>query len=232
MLVGDYFLSWQESDVSWYAAKEHTLDICWSVRDEPNRGLQWSTENNQGKHDNLQRLITAYEAGRQVKLSMFLKRELMLVPSAVAVKKLQSAFRAMAILSQVLAHDLPCPQSPDATDPGESATLVVDGQELVFAIGSLSKQLRLEFGWHYYLLQAGRALKRIDIVFDRHCYETPIKRGTRKKQDKGSQPIRRVLRVIENRHMPLPTNAKPSCPIQTTKFTLPYSCPRNSNCRH
>ena len=74
----------------------------------------------------LQRLITTYEVGCTVDLSVILrhKRTLVLLGS-----------KAILVRVQVLTHKLPCPHSLDATDLGDSATLVANGQALVFAIG-------------------------------------------------------------------------------------------------
>ena len=131
------------------------------------------------------------------------------------------------ILFQVLKHEVPCPHCLDTPDLGESATLV-DGQALVFATGM--PQHAANFGdladtFIRSLLQAGRAFKHDDVVFDRY-YESSIENGTRNKQGKDSQPIR----MIEKSGNPPAclSNGKPPCPILTTKLTLPDSCPSNS----
>lgn len=82
---------------------------------------------------------------------------------------------------------MPCPQSLDATDLGESATLV-NGQALVFATGMSQHTATFEDLADTFirsLLQGGRAFKHAKIVFDRNN-KTSIESGARKKQGKDS----------------------------------------------
>ena len=99
-----------------------------------------------------------------------LKHELILIPPALAEANGNLHSGSRGILFQVLKHEVPCPHCLDTPDLGESATLV-DGQALVFATGM--PQHAANFGdladtFIRSLLQAGRAFKHINIVFERY----------------------------------------------------------------
>jgi hypothetical protein len=152
----------------------------------------------------LQRLITAYEAGRNVDLSMVLKHELMPVPPALAEMNGTLRSGSKTLLLQALTREVPCPPSLDEADLGDNATLVVDGQALICAIGK--PQQAATFGdladvFIKSLHQAGRGFKRTDVLFDRYN-QTSIKTETRRRRGKGSQPVRKS--IDEGRNVPLP----------------------------
>ena len=77
-------------------------------------------------------LITAYENGRSVDLSNILKHELLPVP--VSLAEMNGTIRTgnKSILAEILTTNIPCPEKIDVH---ESASLIIDGQALVAAIG-------------------------------------------------------------------------------------------------
>ena len=168
--------------------------------------------------DVLQRIVTAYDAGRKVDLPNILSHELMAVPLAIADTngKLRTGNKAglMELLSSGNQHSQIMPV------PGKS-TLVIDGQALVMAIGrpahcntfndladTFTKAV-LEFGRHFY---------RIDVAFDRYR-ETSIKQTARQKRSRGYAPIRRQ---IESGSVPLPRSWSNFLALQDNKADLAY----------
>lgn len=87
----------------------------------------------------IQRLITAYESGRRVDLSSILTHELLTVPQALAETNGRLRTGSKADLYEVFTAGIACPPNIDATDLGEAATLIIDGQALVSAIGKPQK---------------------------------------------------------------------------------------------
>ncbi len=81
----------------------------------------------------LQRLLTAYEAGRSVDMLHILKHELLPVPLSLA--EMNGTLRSgnKAILADVLTDGITVPESVSPT--GKSA-IVIDGQDLVMIIGT------------------------------------------------------------------------------------------------
>jgi hypothetical protein len=143
----------------------------------------------------LQRLITAYEAGRSIDLSVIMKHELMPVPPLLAETDGSLRSGSKASLLKILTSGVNCPPGIEAHELGDKATLVVDGQAHVCALGK--PQGAATFGdladtFVKSLLAQGHAFKRIDIVFDRYD-QLSIKGGTRKKRSKGAQPIRKLI---------------------------------------
>jgi hypothetical protein len=151
----------------------------------------------------MQRLITAYEAGRDVNLQDVLNHELLAVPLAIAEMNGQLRSGPKAILAQTLTSEVPCPPQLEATDLEKEATLIVDGQALVNAIGK--PQTAVTFGdladvFIEAVLWSGADFQRIDVLFDRY-YELSIKGGTRNRRKQGAVAIRRM---IESEDVPLP----------------------------
>ncbi|KAL8600360.1 hypothetical protein ACOMHN_013575 [Nucella lapillus] len=152
----------------------------------------------------LQRLITAYEAGRDVNLQDVLNHELLAVPLAIA-GQMNGQLRSgpKSILAQTLTSEVPCPPQLEATDLEKEATLIIDGQALVNAIGK--PQTAVTFGdladvFVEAVLWSGADFQRIDVLFDRY-YELSIKGGTRNRRKEGAVAIRRM---IESKDVPLP----------------------------
>jgi hypothetical protein len=152
----------------------------------------------------LQRLITAYEAGRNVDLSDVMTHELSAVPQALAEMNGSLRTGSKAILAQVLTETIPCPPEIEATELGDESTLIIDGQALVIAIGKPKEAAT--FGdladvFVRAVLQGGASFHRVDVLFDRY-YEASIKGRTRERRGQGSRAIRRL---IEGRDVPLPS---------------------------
>ncbi|MES9881148.1 MAG: hypothetical protein ABW185_09730, partial [Sedimenticola sp.] len=149
----------------------------------------------------LQRLITAYEAGRPVDMPTILEHELMPVPLSLA--ELNGTHRTgnKSILADILTENIDCPEAIELHE--DSSCIIIDGQALVVAIGKPSTATN--FGdladiFVKSVIQTGSSYNRIDIVFDRYR-EMSIKSSTRARRTKSAQPIRRV---VENREVPLP----------------------------
>ena len=150
----------------------------------------------------LQRIITAYGAGRTVDLHSILRHELMPVPLALAELngKLRSGNKSG--LLDVLTKDIVCPPSIVLDQP---STLIIDGQARVVAIGKPPNCKTFgELGDVFVesVLKSGHQYRRIDVVFDRYRPES-IKSDTRAKRSKGTRPVRKL---IEDNSVPLPNS--------------------------
>lgn len=144
----------------------------------------------------LQRLVTAFHAGRDVHLEEILKHELMPVPPALAQLNGDLRSGQKSLLSDSLIGDTPCPQSLEAADIGEEGQLIVDGQAHVVALGKVPKAKNfgdLADTFVTLILQMGAAFSRIDVIFDRY-YDLSIKSSTRKKWGRKAVPVRRHSR--------------------------------------
>ena len=83
----------------------------------------------------LQRLITAYEAGRPVDLKNIMRHELFVVPLSLAEVNGQLRSGSKEILATILTSDIACPNHLEARDLQGETTLIIDGQALVIATG-------------------------------------------------------------------------------------------------
>ncbi|KAG1701751.1 Serine/threonine-protein kinase Chk2 [Nymphon striatum] len=148
----------------------------------------------------VQRMITAYEAGRKVNLDDILQHELASVPLSIAQFNGSLRTGTKATLVAAIADDI---ASNPNINHNEQQHLIIDGFALVHAIGKPQGASTFEdlanifhqpvYQGHY---------NRVDIVFDRYNKES-IKSGTRSSRSKEAKPIRRV---IENSTVPLPNN--------------------------
>ena len=77
----------------------------------------------------LQRLLTAYEAGRSINLPEILKHELLPVPVALAEMNGNLLTGSKAILLQAITEGISCTTSLSSVDM-QNATLIIDGQVL------------------------------------------------------------------------------------------------------
>ena len=147
----------------------------------------------------MKRLITAYEAGRDVNLAEVLQHELIPVP--VAIAELNGSLKSgkKANLGEVILKDTECPESVTLRSP---SSIIFDGQALVQSLGKPNDARTFGDYADFFVrtvLYRGRNCSRIDNVFDR--YRTlSIKAGTRTKRKGRHQPVRRK---IENRDVPL-----------------------------
>ena len=148
----------------------------------------------------LQRIITAYDAGRRVDLPRILSHELVSVPLAIADTNGQIRSGNKSVLIELLSGGMEYARVTPVT--GRS-TLVIDGQALVMALGRPTECNTFDDLADTFLkavLVCGKDYDRIDVAFDRYR-ETSIKCATRKKRSRGHAPIRRV---IEDGTVPLP----------------------------
>ena len=151
----------------------------------------------------LQRIVTAYEAGRPVDLSTVLKHELLPVPLALAEMNGTLRTGNKSVLAEKLTEDIVCPEAIELHD--SSSYLIIDGQALVVALGKPDNAVTFGDLADIYVravLKAGSKYQRVDIVFDRYREET-IKSPTRTRRTKAARPIRRL---VEGRDVPLPKN--------------------------
>ena len=151
----------------------------------------------------LQRLVTAYEAGRQVDLPAVLKHELLPVP--VSLAEMNGTLRTgnKSILADKLTEGIVCPEAIEHHK--SSSCLIIDGQALVVALGKPNNAVTFGDLADIYVravLKAGSNYQRVDVVFDRYREET-IKGATRIRRTKAARPIRRL---VEGRDVPLPKN--------------------------
>ena len=77
----------------------------------------------------------------------------------------------------MLTENVQCPPALEQNDLGEQATLIIDGQATVIALGK--PQGAVTFGdfadiFVTNVLQSGASYKRIDVLFDRY-YDISIK---------------------------------------------------------
>ncbi|CAH3174764.1 unnamed protein product [Porites lobata] len=148
----------------------------------------------------LQRIITAYDAGRRVDLPRILSHELVSVPLAIADTNGQLRSGNKSVLIELLSGGMEYTRVTPVT--GRS-TLVIDGQALVMALGRPTECNTFDDLADRFLkavLVCGKDYDRIDVAFDRYR-ETSIKCATRKKRSRGHAPIRRVF---EDGTVPLP----------------------------
>ncbi len=121
----------------------------------------------------LQRLITAYRAGREVNLDIILKHELLMsVPLSLATTNGSLHSSNKYLLAEILAKDVPTP--PNITLEGSSC-LLIDGQGLVMALGKPRNIGTLgEYASMFAeaVCKMGATFQRIDVVFDRYRAES------------------------------------------------------------
>lgn len=112
----------------------------------------------------LQRLITAYKAGRNVDLAEILKHELMPAPPALADMNGELRSGSKSLLLEAVIGDTSCSQKLQAADLGDEAMLIIDGQAHVIAIGKPPKAKTfgdLADTFVASVLQSGAAFHRI-----------------------------------------------------------------------
>ena len=159
----------------------------------------------------LQRLITAYGAGRSVDMQMVMQHELVTVPSALAEMNGQLRTGARSILADVLLSGINCTESIEVEG---SSCLIIDGNALIVAIGkpqdakTYGDRAEVFMGvvMHY-----GRTCQQIHVKFDRYWTDS-IKSATREKRKR--HPIRRV---IEDKNVPLLQNWDNFLPLLKTR---------------
>lgn len=151
----------------------------------------------------MQRIITAFDAGRKIDLLEILSHELTNVPVSVLDKYGCLRSGNKSLLSQVLSGGLERPHV--ATPTTGHSQIVIDGQALVMSLGQPSDCSTFgEYAGKFVraVLRYAKDFHRVDVTFDRYR-EMSIKNVTRKKRAKGCSPIRRA---IEDGSVPLPRN--------------------------
>ena len=165
----------------------------------------------------LQRLVTAFQAGRKVDLQHVLQHELMNIPISIA--KCDGSLRtgSQAILADVITRDVVCPAEVKVDQ--SNSCLIIDGQAVVVAIGKPAGahtfgDLADVFIEH--VLVSGKCFKRIDVTFDRYI-DNSTKSGTRKNQSRKARPIRKI---VDGRTAPLPQNWNDFLAVPSNKQDL------------
>ena len=120
--------------------------------------------------DTLQRIITAYDAGRRVTVDLpqILSHELMAVPLAIFDASSQLRTGNKSVLMELLSSGT---ERPRVTPIAGRSTLVVDGQALVMALGRPSDCNTFDdLGDKFVkaVLASGKDFYRIDATFDRY----------------------------------------------------------------
>ena len=151
----------------------------------------------------LQRLVTAFQAGRKVDLQHVLQHELMNIPISIANCDGSLRTGSKAILADVITRDVVCPAEVKVDQ--SNSCLIIDGQAVVVAIGKPAGahtfgDLADVFIEH--VLVSGKCFKRIDVTFDRYI-DNSTKSGTRKNRSRKARPIRKI---VDGRTVPLPQN--------------------------
>ena len=118
----------------------------------------------------MQRLVCAYASGRRVDLSNIVQHELMSVPTSVAETSGSLQTGNKALLAECLTETVDCPSH---TNANESSLLLIDGQSLIFAMGT-PESCRTFGDLSDNVIHRVHTLSfnfdRVDIVFDRAIY--------------------------------------------------------------
>ena len=153
----------------------------------------------------LQRLITAYRAGRDVNLENILQHELMTIPLSLATTDGSLHSTNKSVLANILTQQVET--SANVAVDEASSCLLIDGQALVMALGkpqgiktfgdfaNIFTETVFKMGAKYH--------QRIDVVFDRYLDES-IKSGTRVKRKQRHRPVRR--KIENDSTVPLPSD--------------------------
>ena len=151
----------------------------------------------------LQRLITAYRAGRDVNLENIFQHELMTIPLSLATTDGSLHATNKSVLANILTQQV---ETSANVAIDEASCLLIDGQALVMALG---KPPGIKtFGdianiFTETVFKMGAKYQRIDVVFDRYRDES-IKSGTRVKRKQSHRPVRR--KIENDSTVPLPSN--------------------------
>ena len=142
--------------------------------------------------NSLQRLITAYRAGREVNLGSIIQHELMTVPLSLATTSGSLHSTNKAELGNILTLQV---QTIATVIHDEPSRLLIDGQALVMALGK-PPDIRT-FGDYANIFAStvfkmGANYQRIDVIFVRYQDES-IKAGPRTKCKQRHRPVRRKI---------------------------------------
>lgn len=116
----------------------------------------------------LQRVIIAYHSGRAVDIDKILTHQLFVVPLSLAQVNEQLRSGQKAALSDVFISAVDCPEHLESPELGDDASLIVDGQALVMALGK--PKAATTFGdladaFVENVFQNGLHFKRFDVLF-------------------------------------------------------------------
>ncbi|KAK3917997.1 LexA repressor [Frankliniella fusca] len=164
----------------------------------------------------LQRLITAYEAGRAVDLKEILKHELHNFPLSLVHANGTMRTGNKAELMKVLTENV---EVPNTLAAGGNDHLIIDGQALIMSIGKPHNAQTfgdLANAVTNRIKSLSSNYQRVDVVFDRYNKHS-IKAETRQKRTATSRPIRRA---ITSRAVPLPKSWSNYITLEENKSEL------------
>ena len=142
----------------------------------------------------MQRLITAYRAGRKVNLDNIIQHELMYVPLSLATINGTLHSPNKSLLANILTKYALIPSTISFDGP---SCLLNSGQALVMA---LSKPPNLKTIGEYAktfaaaVYKIGANFQRSGVTFDRYRPES-IKAGKMTKRKQGKRPVRRQIEI-------------------------------------
>ena len=144
----------------------------------------------------IQRLLTAYEKGRDVDLRSTLKHEL--IPVQVSHAEMEGTLRTgnRSILADCLIDGIPC-IGDFILYLYPPANRIIDCQAPVMSICKPDKATTfgdLADKFCNSVLRMGHSHQCIDVVFNR-CTQSSIKGETRNRRTKGCKPIRRLVEL-------------------------------------
>ena len=162
----------------------------------------------------LQRLITAYRAGREVHLINILQHELMAVPLYFATNSGSLYSTNKSVMASILTQQVEVPANITVV---ETSCLLIDGQALVMALGKPTDIATYADTFTNTVFGMGANYGRIDVVFDGY-QQASIKAGTRAKRNRCHRPKRRM---IENDPLaPLPSDWSSFMALEENKADL------------
>lgn len=164
----------------------------------------------------LQRLITAYRAGRKVDLDNILQHELMPIPPSLAATNGSLHSTNKSVLANILTKHVHTPADVPLQGP---SCLVIDGQALVMALGKPPDTTTFGDYANKFtdtVLKMGAKYQRVDVVFDRYLVES-IKTGTRVKRKQRQRPVHCE---IKNESVPLPADWSSFMALEENKADL------------
>ena len=137
----------------------------------------------------MQRLITAYRTGCEVKLNIILKHKLMYMPLSLANTCGSLHSTNKSLLTNIFTQNV---QTPPTLFCAGTSCLLIDGQSLVMPLGNPLKHLENMPTYLFTLYSRRVEFQRIDITFDRYCKES-ITVGTRLKRKQGLHSVRKQI---------------------------------------
>ena len=148
----------------------------------------------------IQRLISAYRAGREVNLENVIRHSLMTVPLYLVTTSSGLHSTNKAVLANILTQHV---QTHATVILDEPSCLLIDGQALVMALGKPPDIRTFSDYPNIFastVFQMGANCQRIDVVFGRY-HDESINEGSMTKRKQRHRPVRR--KIENNSSVPL-----------------------------